>query len=250
MNTSLQMSALAFDVAWAAAGLGEKPTALNVPSPGATFEQRRHLEEQAWVELHRNGLAHQGRLRDDTYDVLLALSRPPRELYGYFGPVADKPDSLMVVRGGASTVFARVGRDVVVLERVESAMLATVMAERLPATGKGRGPSRSAPVNEVLGQVRPDQGILQRSSGGPSAAAENIRRVLEQVRVNAGQFYSATRDQLGKRTRSADFIAVIDTVDGRYLIEKRANDSPEPWLVLSPADTGTVARGFDTLLSG
>jgi hypothetical protein len=246
------MSALAFDVAWAAAGLDDKPPALAMPSPGATLEERRAVEEQAWAELHHSGLAHQGLLRGDTRDALTLLGGASRELYGFFGPAQVKPGSVIAAASGEDAVFARLHEDTVELEPIRATNLAPSVAEGLPALGKGQGPALSAPLSAVLGNAGSGDSILQRSDGGGggNAAGARIRRVLERPRLGGGQFYAATRDRWGKRTRHPAFIAILDTADGRYLIEQRAANTQEPWLILSPASTDVIIRAFDGLLTG
>lgn len=251
LRSRVCLSELAFDVAWLAAGLGARPSALTMPSPGATFAERRQLEEQAWSELHRAGLTRHGALDGDVAAAIGVLDRAAYELYGYFAAAEEKPWSVTVAVRGDTAVLARVDNGTVTMESIRPTNVCEALLATLPALGKASGTALSAPQNIVNGAERSSDSILQRSGGpeGDARAAERMRAALARPRLGGGQFYSARRDRWGKRTRNATVVSVVDTVDGRYLAETRRNAHGEPWAMLVPADGPVLVNAFETLLA-
>lgn len=246
----VNVSGLAFDVAWLAAGLERRPPALLMPSPGATVEERRALEQQAWAELHQSGAARQGRLARDFSDALTVLGWASQELYGFFGPAGGATCAVIAGTRGQDAVLAIVGDGRVDLATIRATNVSESVLSVLPGHPKGHGPTLSAPLSAAEGHPVSDGSILQRSDGGGGDAGTGarIRHVLNQPRVGGGQFYAASRDRWGKRTRNPAFLTIVDNGDGRYLAEKRPNDRGEPWVILAPADDGLLVRAFGTML--
>lgn len=251
LRAGVCVTELAFDVAWLAVGLGERPPALTMASPGSSFAERRVLEEQAWEELHRVGLAQQGRLEHETFDVLSLLDNASRELYGYFAAGENTPWTVTAAIRDDDAVLARVADGWVSLDPVRATNVVESVLRVLPALNKAPGATLSAPLSAARGHTPQSEGVLQRSDGGggDARAGERIRQALGRPRLGGGQFYAAGRDRWGKRSRNPALVSVVDTVDGRYLSETRSNDRGEPWVVLAPADESALSRGFNGLLS-
>lgn len=252
MGASMNMSAVAFDVAWSAAALGDLPTPLSVPAWGPTMAQRRQLEEQAWNELHRCGLAHGRELSQSTQQALRVLGDASVELYGYFGPEEQPPMSVMAAARGDVAVLACVHQNRYDITQIWPSALAESVAATLPMLGQGPGQALNASERAARGPTQDSGSILQPVGAGSAnaAAGERIRRVLSQPRLGVGQFHCARRDRHGKRTRDPVMLAVLDTTNGRYVLERRGLSSPEPWLIVSPADLTVLTRALHTLLSG
>ncbi len=248
--TPVSITSLAFDVAWHAARLDDKPPALTVPSPGSTFTERRLLEQQGWEELHRLGLAQHGRLHGDASDALVTLGGASRELYGFFGGAEDEPRSVIAASRGDDAVLALLDDGCVTMESVRATNLAEAVLSVLPRLNKAPGPALSAPLSAAHGDAAEGGSVLQRSDGGTgdAAAGQRMRRALDRPRIGGGQFYSAGRDRWGKRGRNPALVSMVDTVDGRYIAETRPSDRGEPWVILAPADNGALMRAFNGLL--
>ncbi len=248
----MSMSAVAFDVAWSAAALGDLPTPLSVPAWGPTMAQRRQLEEQAWNELHRSRLAHGGELSQSTLQALRVLSDASAELYGYFVPQGAPPMPVMAAARGDVAVRACARDNRYDIIQIWPSAMAESVAATLPRLAQGPGQALNASERAARGHSQ-DSGTIMQTAGAGSAnaaAGERIRHILSQPRLGVSQFHCARRDRDGKRTRDPVMLAVLDTTNGRYVIERRGLSSPEPWLVVSPADLTVLTRALHTLLSG
>ncbi|WP_143342501.1 ESX secretion-associated protein EspG, partial [Crossiella equi] len=94
-------------------------------------------------------------------------------------------------------------------------------------------------------------GFLQ-SSGGSSGGAtpHRLRELMAKPRLAAGQLFTASRDRLGARRRSAAGLTFFDVAEGRYMAAKTPGPDGQDWVFVAPADPRAMAQKLTEMASG
>ena len=245
----LTISALAYDVVWEYLGLQDKPNALDVPSPGATWRARTDLVRSALDELHRRGLIEHDEPDAALVAALRLVAWPEREIYGWYssgGPGASVRSVLCACSGDVA-LLAHLGDDLLTIEPVRPTALPAAVADHVPAAAAMRIPSYTLPTN-VIGSPSPPEGLL-RPAAGPSAHPLHgqVRRLLTRPRTGWGQFFAADRDRHGMRRRCEFPLTYVDTADGRFCVSEHRQSDGRAWLVFAAADQARLAARLDEL---
>ncbi|MCP2262154.1 EspG family protein [Streptoalloteichus tenebrarius] len=238
LRASVALSALAFDVLWQDERLGDKPNPLSCPSPGATYEERAELERTAWAELEQVGLARHGRADEDLVEALHLVRRPAVELFGWVNGEGGHW-SLLAAAAGPSAVLAVFANDTLELHPVRVDALAEVVVSALPEVAPARGHALSVPVDAVSGPRDDGESgsfLHHAAGGGGGPEVTRFRQVMSAERRGVAQLYAAVRDSYGQRRRVDRPLTVLDTVDGRWLVQRRPGNPGPDWLVAAPVD--------------
>lgn len=181
----LRLSAVEFDACWELLGLGERPAALGLPSPGRTHTERRKLLIGVLDGLRRRGLASD-RPHPVIADVLGVLAHPRHEIDLRLG---GGRTALAAIAGNRGVVVARQG------DQVWAAGLRA--AEVVPRLVGFLGPMRPGavrPVNipadaldEALRLAGPRRSVWAVADeltlrGVPRADAASLARAFDEVR--------------------------------------------------------------------
>ncbi|WP_329792500.1 ESX secretion-associated protein EspG [Lentzea sp. DG1S-22] len=239
-----------FDVLWHSLDLGSVPYPLDVPSEGATEQERRVLAERTLEELRSRGLVDNERLEghlrllDDhkvSVDAVAGLDRTVRALAVSNGERAalaiiddDRVGLLGIRETGIAREIVKVLPDAVpgpgtaVNVRVQSLQEAVALQE---AEG-------AEPADDLFGEGGVDDQEALRQAGLSAQDAKQFDE-LASNRVAGGQFGVT----LG-RERSGVVINWFDTHQGRYLMV-----NSDGWLSLSPTDNDRIATRINAVLA-
>jgi hypothetical protein len=241
-----------FDVLWHELRLGRMPYPLDVPSEGATEQERRVLREKTLDELRQRGLAGDDRLEgylrllddhDVSVDAVAGLDRTVRAL---------------AVSNGGRAVLAIIDGDQIGLLAIRETGIAREIVRVLPDGEPGPGRAVNVRVETLRQAVTLQETGEQDDAEEPWGAAEDEmddRQALQQAglsaqdarqvdelasnRVAGGQF-GVTQG----RQRSGVVINWFDTHQGRYLMV-----NSDGWLSLSPTDNDRIATRIDAVLA-
>ncbi|SHG61082.1 ESX secretion-associated protein EspG [Streptoalloteichus hindustanus] len=237
LRASVALSVLAYDVLWQHHGLDEKPNALHTPSPGATEEERAVLEHQAWQELDRSGLVHNGRIDEDLVEALSLLARPAEEVYAWVNQTEGPDYTVLAALRGGDAVLAVLTREELRLHPVRPTALVETLVSALPDVPAARGRSLSTPADQLSQPPADPDNWLEEVRPIDSDGNGQAHNVLALPRTGGGQLHVAVRDRLGQRRRAPHPVTFIDTTEGRWLTQLRPDPHRQPWVVLTPADS-------------
>jgi hypothetical protein len=207
------------------------------------------LDRRAREELVRHGLHDGHRPLPEFDDLVGALVRPDRELYGWVTTTVDGEQrrfGLLAASAYKSAfVLVRIG-DHVVLAAIQPSRVAAAFTGELPDVRPAREKPVSVDYRIYLAATADQDGF-----GGfgtreqPEAGA--MRSVLSRPRVGAGELYAAARRD-GTRRRIDRPVLYLDTADGRWQAERRTAGHDDI-VSLTPAGaeqiTGALTRWLD-----
>jgi ESX secretion-associated protein EspG len=239
-----------FDVLWNDLRLGRVPYPLDVPSEGATEQERRVLVTETMDDLRSRGLVGNERLEaflrllDDhkvSVDAVAGLDRTVRAL---------------AVSSGERAVLAIIDGDRVGLVEIRETGIAREIVKVLPDAVPGPGTAvnvrvqslqdavaiqeaeGAADADDLFGEGGVDEKDALLQAGLSAQDAQQFDE-LASNRVAGGQF-GVTQD----RQRSGVVINWFDTHQGRYLMV-----NSDGWLSLSPTDNDRIATRINAVLA-
>lgn len=260
------LSPMVFDFLWKELGLGEYPYPIDVPSHGATMDERGLLRRRTFAELAAQGLKDShGRLdpRIENGLKLLAsgaLTVDAVQIPEFEAPsvgalaAADGAEAVVAVQDAHGIWLKSVFPDAIASEIVtllppcrrgtarsitlsRDAALRTAPARvRVPTGGAGEADEMPTPSFGFRRPVRTRTPLSERTAGDPR---EDYARLLGQPRLRGGQLAANSRDEAGMRRRSP-VLAWFDTASGRYLSLARTGPDGHEWVTISPADSKTL----------
>ncbi|GDY32115.1 ESX secretion-associated protein EspG [Gandjariella thermophila] len=250
-QTTVSLSATAYQVAWEHLALPAMPIVLYVPAEGTHPEERELVRRSAWAELRALGAAGRRGLEPWFAGALRLLARPRRSIDLRFG-IGRNAVRGLTAAGEDDAVLAERAGGTVRLRPVGPGTLAEQIVGLLPPHPPGPGSAVSLPVDDVDAAAHDAGGALLpiadhlRGGGVPAEALRALAAMTEGI-LRRGRFGAALRDGRGRRRRLARGVAVHDTPAGRYLIAAhRAGDPPRT--TVGPADPATLAGHVRALL--
>lgn len=231
------LTPLAWDFLWEAAGAGELPYPLEVPSHGETVDERARLRSQVFAELRSQGMVDgRGRADPRLEDWLGLIGRAEHSIDSVFIAHTDGPSvRALAVGNGGTALMATQDPQGLWLRPLPPGSLVSSVVEQLPPARRGTEPSLTLPVDEVAaGGNRPDQKALA--------------SLFEQPRLRAGQLAANSRNRLGGRKRSIP-LSWFDTDSGRYLTYTKKGRDGRDWATIAPADPPTLRKTLTDLLT-
>jgi hypothetical protein len=258
----VRISALAWDVVRRNNGMEEQHTALTVPSPGFTMEERAELEKQATAELHAKGLMERGRVDPEFLEDLRTLDRPAAEVYGWIGQPGQTRANVLVATNGHAPIKAVLADNdqtfhLIPLPHNEN--LVTSLLRSMPSLNPGRatasapmakvdaavnGAAKTASQDDVLGWGRQTG-----DSRKDQQQVEQILAIIRTKRLGGGILYAAARDRLGRRRRADEFLKYLDTVEGRWLQYRHPGPEGEQWVSVVPGSPEVMAEQLNRLMN-
>ncbi|MCE7005353.1 ESX secretion-associated protein EspG [Kibdelosporangium philippinense] len=246
----ITISALEFDVLWEHLGFEDMPLAVKVPSPGATWTERKQLVDQAWTALESRGLGRSVDIDQGIERALGILARPDREVDG----------RTWLGRSVRFLAASREGEAVLAILADNFLTLHSVPAQSLPSVATGvlspvpAGPGQSVNVrtddfetaaNNAGGTQKGFEQAL-RNRGIREDDVQALSTMIKDV-VATGNFGAAARDKWGKRHRAERVVAFFDTDDGRY-VQVRKPSTDGAWTTISPTDARRLTHQVELLL--
>lgn len=258
LRFAVTMSALAYDVAWKAAGWEEHHLGLKVPSPGETWEERRQLERQAWAELNNLGVAQAERLSDELAAALHLIARAGHEFFGWYTTTPEQtlPSSVVVGVGRNDAVSAHRVGDTVTLSPARATGAIDALLSALPNTPAAVAPS----VNFALDALQEDFARRSRSdsggylstvhsSGRDAGPIRQARELLTKPRQGGGELHAASRNRMGQRKESTRRFTYVDTADGRLALLEQSPRNGQIWATVTPGNRNMMAQTLSRMLS-
>lgn len=243
------VSAAEFDLLLEDLGVDQAPFPLDVPSVGATVEERGELTTGMYRELAARGLAAGGRVDAELARLLRLLSSHDVSVdaVGHF----QRPVRALVAADRRAGVLVEVVADQVGLTGIRPTEMAGAIVGVLPAADAGPGRSMAVAHEHVASAVNADDELDFDPFGGDlddrtaltraGIPAEDAEALVElaSTRVAGGQFGASC----GAR-RSSTLVTWFDTSQGRYLMV-----SENSWLSIAPADNKRIESRVAQLLS-
>lgn len=244
----VRLTAVEFDACWELLGLGERPAALSLPSPGRTHTERRRVLEGVLDGLRRRALASD-RPHPVIADMLGLLARPRHEID-------------LRLNGGRSALGAIAGnRGVVVARQGEHVwavgLRAAEVGPRLVGFVGPMTPAVLRPVNipadaldEALRVAAPRRSVWAVADelslrGVPRADATSLARAFTEVH-DPGQL-SVTEIVEGRR-RPAPWCCGLHRTDTGWVATVRSAAPSGTTVSVLPVDSGRLAMRLDGVL--
>ncbi|SHE72846.1 ESX secretion-associated protein EspG [Streptoalloteichus hindustanus] len=231
------------------------PALLEVPSHGATLDERAELLRRGWAEIQERGLGRPGALDAFVEDALHLLSRPPVGLHVVFGERPDEERAAVVGMHGDQAVLGAVLGDEFVLERLYAPSAARTLVGLVPEAPAGRGVSVTAATDALEDVVRRSAGSANAMAAGFTSVglrqedAQHLAQVLSAQRLRGGQFGAKSFDYVTGRTTRVPFtVDFIDTTEGRYLVQHKPAGDGRRWFTLAPGDRNRLTERVNELI--
>jgi hypothetical protein len=244
------VSTAEFDLLYGDLELGRVPFPLDVPSIGATVEQRVELTGEMYRGLADRGLAAGHRVDAGLERLLRLLSRHDVSVDAV-GHI-QQPLRAVAATDGRDGVLGEVVADQVWLTEIRPTALAMAIVGVLPANEPGPVRAMSVPYqplaqvvssddddfgDDPFGGDLDDQTALTRA-GLPAQDAAALTE-LASGRVAGGQFGVSHGS-----SRISTLVTWFDTYQGRYLMV-----SENSWLSIAPADNKRIENRVGDVLS-
>ncbi|MDI2030880.1 ESX secretion-associated protein EspG [Saccharopolyspora sp. TS4A08] len=245
-NPDFVLSTAEFDLVWSALGLGRIPHPLEVPSLGATMEERAELADEVFRSLARRGLATGRELDPRLVDLLRLLVEHDTsvDVIGH----RDRPILALAAVARRSGVLAELDGNELRLTEIRPTSLAMSAVGVLPPCEQGQQRAISIPADALTkalaedaddpfgGDVDEDVALVKAGLSPQDAATvlelANNRRAGGQFGVSRG-----TR-------RATTLVTWFDTHQGRYLMVKQGE-----WLSIAPADNQRIEHRLADVVS-
>lgn len=177
---ALRLSTMEFTALWRRMELGDQPLLLDVPDHGATLDERRQLDEQAWQQLRARGLVDAWRPRPEIEDVLGTLACPTVEadLRMLTGP-GQEVRVLACASGMVGVVSVPTARAVDLIPAPPSQLAQGLLAQ-VPDHPAAFGDAVSIPAELVQGEeLRADTELARLERAGlRTDDARQVRRLV------------------------------------------------------------------------
>lgn len=256
---SFTLSLTAMDILTDLLNLGSPVLIFEVPSVGATMDDRRLIRDAVLRDLTARRLANRGRLVPEVEDALTALARYRHAIDGVAALEEDKQLIYRVATDGRIAVLARKEDSEIHFELLRPEGL--VHAAMAPIGNAKAGPGQSTtfpepqrePPRAVHRRPEPEEGFSGLRKPEPAGTNYDLQRraavtITEKPRTQIGWFTVYGRDQLGRHRRAPE-VTWFDTEDGRYMGYRRPGTDGRQWTTYSPADTPRIAQQVIAMLN-
>lgn len=256
---SFTLSLTAMDILTELLQLGNPVLIFEVPSVGATMDDRRLIRDAVLRDLTARNLAHRGRLDSEVEDALTTLVKYRHAVDGV-GMLEDEQQlCYRVATDGRIAVSAHKKDTEIRFELIRPESLVHAAMGPIGNVKPGPGQSttfpepRQEPARATHRRPEPDEGFSGlRRPEAPGTNYELQRRaagtITEKPRTQIGWFSIYGRDQLGRHQRAPE-VTWFDTEDGRYMGYRRPGTDGQQWTTYSPADTPRIAQQVIAMLN-
>jgi hypothetical protein len=253
---SFSLSLAAIDLLWEQLRLGAPVRIFEVPSFGATIEDRARLRSVVFDDLTSRNLAFRGRLEPEVEEALVTIGRFQHAIEAV--GVLDRGTRLLArgATNGRMAVVAELAGQTVSFDTYRHEGLVPEVVKLIGDERPGPGRSVSFPETDqdtqraagqrrgreqeeedfggVLEDVRPQQ-------SGYELEKRAAQTIWERPRKRVGMFTVYGRDR-GGRELMTPVLSWFDTDEGRYLGYSRPGPDGQQWTTYTPADTGRIAH--------
>lgn len=248
---SFSLSLAAVDLLWDQLQLGTPVRIFEVPSVGATMEDRDRLRQFVFEDLAARRLAYRGRLEPEVEESLVTLSRFQLAIDVVGMLEHDERLLARVASNGRSAVSARLRDQQVQFDVLRPEALLSEAVRLIGDTKPGPGRSVTFPEAEQAPpprhRARDDEGFsgvfapANPEQGGYEAERRAAQIMWERPRRRIGMFTVYGRDRRGREVVTP-VLSWFDTDDGRYFGQTRPGPDGKQWTTYSPADTGRISQ--------
>ena len=193
---------VAFDFLWEAMGIGEVPYPLQVPTHGATEDERLALRRRTNADLIARGVRDpQGRLEPHVEDWLTLLARPSVSIDALHIPdYRQPPVGVLAATDGKLAVLALQNADGIWIRPTYPESLASEVVGLLPPGTRGTYSSITLPFDEAIrtAPLRPKVGAAVPATGEPVAGRHAAEDAGTGARDGDGRAADAREPQDGK----------------------------------------------------
>jgi hypothetical protein len=249
---SFTLSLAAMDLLWEQLRPGTPVRIFEVPSVGATTQDRDRLRGIVFEDLAARNLAYRGRLEPEVEEAVVTLGRFQHAI-DVVGMLED--DERLLARAannGRTGLLARLRNQTVTFDvfRPEA-----MVAEAVKLIGDEKpGPGRSVTFPEVdtsrqaaaarHGAEEGFRGVFEPvrpQQGGYELERRAAQTMWERKRTRIGMFTVYGRDRLGRELMTP-VLSWFDTEDGRYFGHSRPGPDGQQWTTYSPGDTSRITQ--------
>jgi hypothetical protein len=257
---SFTLSLTAMDILTELLRLGSPVMIFEVPSVGATMDDRRLVRDAVLRDLTARNLANRGRLGPEVEDALTTLVKYRHAVDGVALLVDDEQLIYRVATDGRTAVLASKQDNEIRFEllRPESLVHAAMAPIGQVKPGPGQSMTYPEPRQEAPRAAHrrpdPDEGFSglrapdAANSGGYDLQRRAAVTITEKPRTQIGWFSVYGRDQMGRHQRAPE-VTWFDTEDGRYMGYRRPGTDGQQWTTYSPADTPRIAQQVIAMLN-
>ncbi|MFI9010609.1 ESX secretion-associated protein EspG [Actinosynnema sp. NPDC053489] len=244
-GTAVVLSHLEFDLLWEDLGAGHPPYPLEVPSHGATVEERDELGTRVLGSLTEAGLADGSDVSPELEDLFALLAHGEVSVDALvFRPL---PWRVLATSRGRRGVLAVLNDREVALEPITdlAAAMTRVIGDAAAGPGEQVRMPRSVFAAAMDAYAQAGHAALERALAQAAItgrATRSITTLVDSPRRSTGQL--AATGPAG-RTR---VLSWTETAAGRYALTTEQAPDAE-WVQLSPADTPWLTRHLAALLS-
>jgi hypothetical protein len=226
---AIVLSLTTTDLLWEALQLGSPPALFEIPSVGATLDERARLWEAASQDL-----------TDSVTEALTVLARFDHAVEGVI--VSDEPVVAFRAATDGRVAVRAVKQDQAI--RISRHRPDGLVSASLSLIGHGRpGPGRSVSYPESDAPA-PDAVLLStRPQGDHPAERRSAQHILAKPRTRSGWF------TVLRKGGSASQLVWFDTADGRYVAHRRPGPDGRQWTTCSPADRSRIGQLLAEMVS-
>jgi hypothetical protein len=252
---SFSLSLAAIDLLWEQLRLGTPVRIFEVPSFGATTEDRARLRNVVLDDLTSRNLAYRGRLEPEVEEALVTLGRFQHAIDA--AGVLDGGKRLLArgATNGRTAVVAQLDGQTISFDTYRHEGLVPevirLIGEERPGPGRSVTFPEANPEAERRAAMRQSReqdddfgGVLQDvrpQQGGYELEKRAAQTMWERPRKRVGMFTVYGRDR-GGRELMTPVLSWFDTDEGRYLGHSRPGPDGQQWTTYTPADTGRITH--------
>jgi hypothetical protein len=249
---SFTLSLAAIDLLWEQLRLGTPVRIFEVPSVGATLQDRDRLRGFVFEDLTARNLAYRGRLEPEVEEALVILGRFQHAIDVV--AILEKGERLLAraATNGRTGLLARLRDQTVSFDLFRPESLVT---EAVKLIGDEKpGPGRSVTFPEVdtrrptvvarRGEEDGFRGVFEPvrpQQGGYELERRAAQTMWERKRTRIGMFTVYGRDRIGRELMTP-VLSWFDTEEGRYFGHSRPGPDGQQWTTYSPADTARITQ--------
>ncbi|HVV20121.1 MAG TPA: ESX secretion-associated protein EspG [Pseudonocardiaceae bacterium] len=253
---SFSLSLAAVDLLWEQLRLGSPVRIFEIPSVGATAEDRDRLRQIVLDDLTSRKLAYRGRLEPEVEEALITVAR--FQVAIEVVAMLDKKSRLLarIASNGRIAVLAQLRDQTVTFDTYRAEAL---VPEAVRLIGEEKpGPGRSVTFPEADPEAERRAALQRRrhedeeygggvfapsrpQQGGYELEKRAAQTMWDRPRKRIGMFTVYGRDRNGREVMTP-VLSWFDTDEGRYFGHSRPGPDGKQWTTYSPADTSRITQ--------
>jgi hypothetical protein len=254
---SFTLSLAAVDLLCEQLGLGTPVRIFEVPSVGATMEDRDRLRQVVLTDLTSRQLAYRGRLEPEVEEALVTLARFQYAIDVVAMLTRDSRLLARVASNGRTAVLARLNDQTIAFDTYRAEALVPeavrLIGDEKPGPGRSVTFPEPDPEADRRAALRRDDsfsGVFQPQTrgGGYELEIRAAQTMWDRPRKRIGMFTVYGRDRNGREI-ATPVLSWFDTDEGRYFGHSRPGPDGRQWTTYSPADTSRITQQLIGMLN-